>query len=93
MGGQPFPHGPRQDDFHVGFAEGAAIIEIQTAVPEGQPLVWTVYDTTPEQRVVCSYPGVSEGGRVRSAFPRRWAYALANGSMIVRTRAAAAPAA
>lgn len=92
MDGKSFPHGPRQDDFHVGWAEGGAIIEIQTAVPDGEPLTWTVYDTSPEQRLVCSYPGVSQAGVVRTHLPRRWARALAAGEMVVRTRATGADA-
>jgi len=85
---KPFPDGPRQDDFHVGFAEGAAVIEIESALPEGTPVVWTLYGDASSDEVVCSYPGVCQGARVTTHLPRRWARALAAGSMRVRTRLA-----
>jgi hypothetical protein len=88
MDPQPFPDGPRQHDFHVGCAEGAALIEIKTDHPDGTAVLWTLYGCEPQAPAICTYPAVCSSGSIRTHLPGRWARALAAGKMQVRTRLA-----
>lgn len=87
---RPFPEGPRRDDFHVGSGEGGVRTGMQADFPDGTEVVWTLFGKHPRERAVCSYAAVSQGGRIATELPRRWARALAAGDMLVRIERAGA---
>lgn len=88
MGAQPFSDGPRRHDFHVGCAEGAALVEIKADHPDGTALHWTLFEKDPQERALCTYPAVCRSGGIHTHLPGRWAQALGSGQMLVRTRLA-----
>jgi hypothetical protein len=85
MGAQNFRDGPRQDDFHVGCAEGAAMIEIKADHPDGTPVQWTLFEREPQERAICTYTAICRNGRIHTHLPGRLARAIKKGQMLVRT--------
>lgn len=81
---RPFPDGPRSDAFHVGGNEGAMAFSMGSPYPDGTTVRWSIYSKLPEARLICTYPGVSEGGRIKANLPRRMVRALASGDLVAR---------
>lgn len=89
LDGLPFPDGPVSAQQHVGCPEASVQLRITTDLPEGTPVVWTLYrvgETAGNryQLAVCRYPGIVCDGHLSDRLPRRYAREIEAGTMSIR---------
>lgn len=77
----PFPGGPPPENFHVGFAEGASFFVMDSNLPEGTAVQWSLFlcEEAGTEQVVCRYPAVVSQGRASAHLPERYVVRTRNG--------------
>ena len=82
----PFPDGPPPKDFHVGICAAGPALSFPIEAPDGTLIDWTLVETHPVQREICSYTTSIRDNRLVLQLPLAWGHAYIAGNMQINYR-------